>query len=99
MLAIACDWIGALLALFVLKPLRRDWLETHKPAIPVRPWVSRTTNFRSINFVCEGLMRSRFREYRINRQRPIPMGASNVMGAMSSGFLKRLVRALHYILP
>ena len=29
MLAIAFDWIGALLALFVLKPLRRRWLLTH----------------------------------------------------------------------
>jgi MFS transporter, OFA family, oxalate/formate antiporter len=35
MLAIAFDWIGALLALFVLKPLRKRWLETHShDAIP-----------------------------------------------------------------
>jgi MFS transporter, OFA family, oxalate/formate antiporter len=39
MLAIACDWVGALLALFVLKPLRKKWLEIHiganiMPAVP-----------------------------------------------------------------
>jgi OFA family oxalate/formate antiporter-like MFS transporter len=34
MLAIACDWIGALLALFVLKPLRKQWLMAHANAIP-----------------------------------------------------------------
>jgi OFA family oxalate/formate antiporter-like MFS transporter len=35
MIAIAFDWIGALLALFVLKPLRKRWLETHKGEVPV----------------------------------------------------------------
>ncbi|HUK41898.1 MAG TPA: hypothetical protein VLX11_12655, partial [Candidatus Acidoferrales bacterium] len=35
MLAIACDWIGALLALFVLKPLRKRWLETHHATEPI----------------------------------------------------------------
>jgi len=34
MLAIACDWIGALLALFVLKPLRKQWLMAHANDIP-----------------------------------------------------------------
>jgi len=33
MLAIAFDWIGALLALFVLKPLRKRWLMAHANAI------------------------------------------------------------------
>jgi MFS transporter, OFA family, oxalate/formate antiporter len=33
MLAIAFDWTGALLALFVLKPLRRRWLVTHASGI------------------------------------------------------------------
>lgn len=32
MLAIAFDWVGALLALFVLKPLRKHWLVTHTGA-------------------------------------------------------------------
>jgi MFS transporter, OFA family, oxalate/formate antiporter len=35
MLAIAFDWIGALLALFVLKPLRKRWLMAHATAMPV----------------------------------------------------------------
>jgi OFA family oxalate/formate antiporter-like MFS transporter len=35
MLAIAFDWIGALLALFVLKPLRKRWLAEHTHATPV----------------------------------------------------------------
>jgi OFA family oxalate/formate antiporter-like MFS transporter len=34
MLAIAFDWIGALLALFVLKPLRKRWLMAHAPTMP-----------------------------------------------------------------
>ena len=34
-LAIAFDWIGALLALFVLKPLRKRWLMAHAPTMPV----------------------------------------------------------------
>jgi hypothetical protein len=34
MLAIAFDWIGALLALFALKPLRKRWLMAHANAIP-----------------------------------------------------------------
>jgi MFS transporter, OFA family, oxalate/formate antiporter len=34
MLAIAFDWIGALLAIFVLKPLRRRWLMAHVTPIP-----------------------------------------------------------------
>ena len=34
MLAIAFDWIGALLALFVLKPLRKQWLMAHVHAVP-----------------------------------------------------------------
>jgi OFA family oxalate/formate antiporter-like MFS transporter len=33
MLAIAFDWIGALLAIFVLKPLRRRWLMAHATPI------------------------------------------------------------------
>jgi MFS transporter, OFA family, oxalate/formate antiporter len=33
MLAIALDWIGALLALFVLKPLRKRWLVAHANTI------------------------------------------------------------------
>jgi len=35
MLAIAFDWIGALLAIFVLKPLRKRWLLAHAPTMPV----------------------------------------------------------------
>jgi MFS transporter, OFA family, oxalate/formate antiporter len=34
MLAIAFDWTGALLALFVLKPLRKKWLVAHANSIP-----------------------------------------------------------------
>src|SRR2546428_1319459 len=34
-LAIVFDWIGALLALFVLKPLRKRWLMAHAPTMPV----------------------------------------------------------------
>ena len=35
MLAIAFDWIGALLALFVLKPLRKRWLVSHPHQVVV----------------------------------------------------------------
>jgi MFS transporter, OFA family, oxalate/formate antiporter len=35
MLAIALDWIGALLALFVLKPLRKRWLMARAITVPV----------------------------------------------------------------
>ncbi len=35
MLAIAFDWMAALLALFVLKPARKRWLVSHLRAIPV----------------------------------------------------------------
>jgi hypothetical protein len=35
MLAIALDWIGALLALFVLKPLRKRWLMARATTVPV----------------------------------------------------------------
>jgi OFA family oxalate/formate antiporter-like MFS transporter len=34
MLAIAFDWIGALLALFALKPLRKRWLMAHATTMP-----------------------------------------------------------------
>lgn len=35
MLAIAFDWMGALLALFVLKPVRKRWLVAHPSIVPV----------------------------------------------------------------
>jgi Sec-independent protein secretion pathway component TatC len=36
LLAIAFDWIGALLAFFVLKPLRVRWVSTHAAATAIR---------------------------------------------------------------
>src|SRR5215472_8030212 len=44
MLAIAFDWIGALLALFVLKPLRKQWLMAHVHAVPTTAAVDSPTD-------------------------------------------------------